>query len=92
MSLWRALQQLLPLPPVLHKHLHASTVRQCSHSLHAGRPQLPHVAPVLQLPPAAVVKDATTAAQAPKRKRPYIYVYDLPPAYNARMLQYRVEK
>ena len=28
----------------------------------------------------------------PQRKRPYIYVYDLPPAYNSRMLQYRVEK
>jgi hypothetical protein len=27
-----------------------------------------------------------------KRRRPFIYVYDLPPAYNARMLQYRVEK
>jgi hypothetical protein len=27
-----------------------------------------------------------------QRRRPFIYVYDLPPAYNARMLQYRVEK
>ena len=27
-----------------------------------------------------------------RRKKPYIFVYDLPPEYNARMLQYRVEK
>ena len=27
-----------------------------------------------------------------RRKKPYIFVYDLPPQYNARMLQYRVEK
>eukprot|EP00955_Chlamydomonas_euryale_P073121 361620-Chlamydomonas_euryale.AAC.2 len=29
---------------------------------------------------------------APPRRRPFVYVYDLPPAYNTRMLQYRVDK
>ena len=27
-----------------------------------------------------------------QRKRPFIYVYDMPPAYTSRMLQYRVDK
>ncbi|KAG1671014.1 hypothetical protein FOA52_014258 [Chlamydomonas sp. UWO 241] len=37
-------------------------------------------------------EDGAGGAAPLKRLRPFIYVYDLPPAYNARMLQYRVEK
>ncbi len=43
---------------------------------------------VMQAPPAA--QDPPPPTQ--QRKRPFIYVYDLPPAYNTRMLQYRVGK
>lgn len=39
-------------------------------------------------PPAAA--DPPLVGQ--QRKRPFIYVYDMPPAYNTRMLQYRVGK
>lgn len=49
-----------------------------------GRGWLEHL--VVQ-PPAAV--DTGPGRQ---RKRPLIYIYDLPPAFNAMLLQYRVEK
>jgi hypothetical protein len=41
---------------------------------------------VVRLPPAA----APTPKAGLLRKRPFIYVYDMPPAYNTRMLQYRL--
>jgi hypothetical protein len=39
-------------------------------------------------PPPAALPDH----KEQQRKRPFIYVYDLPPAYNSRMLQYRLGK
>ncbi|KAL6745749.1 exostosin-like glycosyltransferase [Haematococcus lacustris] len=53
-------------------------------SLHESRPWLrQHVGLPLEAQP-----------QLPStpRKRPLIYIYDLPPAYNARMLQYRIHR
>jgi hypothetical protein len=46
-------------------------------------------------PPAATVelhKSTAVSSQSLQRKRPFIYVYDLPAKYNSRMLQYRVDK
>ncbi len=40
------------------------------------------------VPPAALPKPP----EGLQRKRPFIYVYDMPPAYTSRMLQYRVDK
>jgi hypothetical protein len=39
------------------------------------------------IPPLAAADPPLTE----KRLRPLIYVYDLPPDYNARLLQYRIE-
>eukprot|EP00798_Chlamydomonas_sp_ICE-L_P016187 gene16187-22349_t len=39
---------------------------------------------VVEIPPAS----ADTPAASTQRKRPFIYVYDLPSMYNSRMLQY----
>jgi hypothetical protein len=43
----------------------------------------PYLRDVVALPP-------TLRSPPPARKRPLIYVYNLPPAYNTRMLQYRI--
>mmetsp|Transcript_28884 Transcript_28884/g.77805 ORF Transcript_28884/g.77805 Transcript_28884/m.77805 type:complete len:776 (-) Transcript_28884:785-3112(-) len=49
-----------------------------------ARPWLKHV---LQPVPAAL-----PPSERPFRNRPFIYVYDLPPEFNAHMMQYRVDK
>ena len=39
------------------------------------------------------LREVTSAAQQlPERRRPLIYVYDLPAEFNSRMLQYRLNK
>ncbi len=50
--------------------------------------QRPWLKSFATLPPAAMplMPSGTT------RKRPFIYIYDMPPAYTSRMLQYRVDK
>jgi hypothetical protein len=39
----------------------------------------------------AVTPEALPQPPPTPRKRPFIYVYDLPPLYNAHMLQYRMD-
>ncbi|KAG2486464.1 hypothetical protein HYH03_014911 [Edaphochlamys debaryana] len=67
----------------------------------AGRTWLQEV--VVPAPEAALAEEAgrqgggtasasTASGPAPSRRRPLIYVYDLPAAYNSRMLQYRNDK
>jgi hypothetical protein len=48
----------------------------------------PWIKPFAAMPPAALPDPPADAS----RKRPFIYVYDMPPAYTSRMLQYRLGK
>ena len=59
-------------------------------SLHAGLQDTsrPWLKPFARLPPAALPSPPADK----QRKRPFIYVYDMPPAYTGRMLQYRLGK
>jgi hypothetical protein len=50
--------------------------------------QRPWIKPFSQLAKAALAQPAAGTT----RKRPFIYVYDMPPAYTSRMLQYRMDK
>jgi hypothetical protein len=88
---------------LLHVHLEPASARQCQnkhgiitlmhhwpprHTLSAAhirhRPWLQATSAV---PPASLVPPP-----AATRKRPLIYIYDLPPEFNTRMLQYRVKR
>ena len=66
----------------------AALLHRASHTTLSGRATAeaqPHLREVLVLPPAL-----HTPSQA--RKRPLIYVYDLDPIFNTRILQYRMGK
>jgi hypothetical protein len=56
---------------------------------HAGvQEQRPWIQAFASLPPAAM----PLMPRGTTRKRPFIYIYDMPPAYTSRMLQYRIDK
>ena len=53
-------------------------------------PQQRHLEAVVEIAPEAAAPEPPTPPTL--RKRPLIYVYDLPPEYTTRMLQYKVQK
>ena len=81
-----ACESSIPLLTLYNANAHAYTrtsclLKQLSCHAHASRPWL---AEVVREPPSAL-----EPPPAPTRRRPLIYVYDLEPMYQSKILQYR---